>query len=68
MVQINLLKGLIKEHGETLEDFSKVIKKSMPTIQDRLKGNTPFSVDEISRIKKYYNLSNERLIEIFFAE
>ena len=68
MVKLNLLRGLIKEHDETLEDFANVIGKSMPTIQDRFKGKTKFSVDEIYLIKEHYNLSNDRLIEIFFAE
>ena len=68
MVQINLLKGLIKEHDENLEDFAKVINKSMPTVQDRLKGKKTFSVDEANKIKLHYNLSDERFLEIFFKK
>jgi antitoxin component HigA of HigAB toxin-antitoxin module len=68
MVKFNLLKGLIKEHGETLEDFAKVINKSMPTVQERMKGKTTFTVDEAFNIKLHYNLSDERFIDIFFRK
>ena len=68
MVQINLIKGLIKEHGETLEDFAKVIDKSVQTVQERFKGKTVFTVDEAFTIKQYYNLSDERFLNIFFKK
>lgn len=68
MVQINLLKGVIKENNETLEDYAKVIGKSVTTIQDRFNLKKQFTIEEAFRTKKYYNLSDERFLDIFFKE
>lgn len=66
MVQVKLLKGLIKENDETLEDYSKVIGKSVTTLQERLKGKSEFLRSELLKTKEHYNLSDERFLEIFF--
>lgn len=67
MIQINLLKGLLKEHDDSLEDYAKVIGRSLTTVQERFKkGN--FVRHEMLATKIHYNLSNERFMEIFFNE
>ncbi len=68
MVQVKLLKGLIKEHDETMEDYAKVIGKSVTTLQDRFKGKSDFLRSELIKTKKHYNLSDERFFDIFFKE
>lgn len=68
MIKTDLLKGLLRENGDTYQDFAKLIGRSITCVQDRLKGNTPFTWEELSTIKKYYNLSDERFLNIFFSE
>ena len=63
-----LLRALWKENGDTMEDYAKVIGKSVTTLQDRMKGKKDFLRDEMEKTRKHYNLSSERFMSIFFSE
>ena len=68
MVNVNLLKGLLRENGDTLKDYAVVIDKSVTTVQERFKNAKEFTRDEIYKTKKHYKLSDERFISIFFDD
>lgn len=68
MINENLLKGLLREHGDTLEDYAKVIGKSITTVQERLKQTKVFTHEELLKTKEHYKLSDERFLKIFFEK
>lgn len=68
MIKTELLKGLLRENGDTYEDYSKVIGKTVTCLQNRLKGKTQFTWEELKRTKEYYHLSDERFLNIFFSK
>jgi len=63
-----LLRALWTENGDTMEDYAKVINKSVTTLQDRMKGKKDFLREEMEKTRKHYNLSDERFMSIFFNE
>lgn len=68
MIKTDLLKGLLRENGDTYEDYAKVIDKTIATTQSRLNGKKQFTWTELYKTKEHYNLSDERFIEIFFRK
>ena len=68
MIKTELLKGLLREKGDTYNDYAKVIDKSVTCLQGRLKGKTQFTWEELAKTKTHYNLTDERFIAIFFSE
>ena len=64
----NLLKALLRERGETGNDFAKVIKASEKTAYSRLNGDTPLRLNELALIRAHYNLTDERFMSIFFGK
>ena len=68
MLRTDLLKGLLRENGDTYEDYAKVIGRTVTTTQKRLNGKKQFTWEELYKTKVHYNLSDERFIEIFFRK
>lgn len=68
MFKPELLKGLLRENGDTYQDFANLIGRSVTCVQDRLKGNKPFTWEELVKIRDYYTLSDERFLNIFFSK
>ncbi len=68
MVQFNYnkLKGLIKEKLGTQSKFADELGISRTSLYERLKGNVPFSQNEIHRAKKILNINNQELTAVFF--
>lgn len=66
LVNTNLLKALLKEHGHTAQDYAKVLNCSMTTAYNRINGLSEHSHTELYRVRHRYGLSNERFISIFF--
>ena len=66
MTKIALLKGLLKENGDTYSDFANIIERSKTTVLSRISGKTEFTRDELEKILQYYNLSEDRFLTIFF--
>ena len=64
----NLLKALLREKCETGQDFAKVIKVSEKTAYSKLNGSTPFTLNELAKIRAHYELTDERFISIFFGK
>lgn len=68
MTKIALLKGLLKENGDTYSDFANVIKRSKTTVLSRFNGESEFTRDELEKILQHYNLSEDRFLTIFFSK
>lgn len=68
MIKTELLKGLLRENGDTYNDYAKVIGRTVTCLQSRLKGKTQFTWEELIKTKEYYNLSDERFLNIFFSK
>ena len=56
-------------HNDNGESLSKAIGISRQTLSNKMSENHPADFDraEIAKIKERYNLSNDRVDEIFFA-
>ena len=63
------LKVEMLRHDETIEDLAKVLKVTRPTLSTKMNGGRiGFTQKEIAVIRDHYNLTPERMTEIFFAE
>lgn len=67
-INSNLLKALLKEYDDTVNDYADVIKSSPTTAYSRVNGSSEHTRDELMRVKDHYGLSNERFISIFFPQ
>lgn len=64
----NELKAEIVRHGETSAILAKYLGVTDATFSNKLNGkNAEFTQKEIGAIKNRYDLSNDRVCEIFFA-
>lgn len=65
----NLLKAVIKKHGETQADLAEALGLSLSNLNDKINGKSAsFRQSEIIAIKERYKLTAEEVDEIFFAE
>lgn len=57
------------KHDETGEHLAEILGISRQTLSNKMseKQGTEFTQSEIAKISEHYNLSNERIVEIFFA-
>lgn len=55
-VNLNKIKGLMREHGETQADLAKVIGKSEATVQNYLAGKTEMTCRILGDITKHYGV------------
>lgn len=65
----NELKIEMMRHNETGENLAAFLGISRTTLSCKMSANqnSDFTQSEIAKIKEHYNLSSERLTEIFFA-
>ena len=63
----NELKAEIVRHAETSSILAEVLGVTKATLSNKLNGKVEFTQSEIGAIKEHYNLSAERVAEIFFA-
>jgi len=64
-MNVNMLKGKIKERGETQESVAKAIGISSNSLSRKLAGKREFRLSEIIRLTDFLELDNP--CEIFFA-
>lgn len=64
------LKIEMLRHNETGEHLAEFLGISRQTLSNKMceKQNAGFTQKEIARIKEHYGLSNDRVVEIFFAD
>ena len=65
MVDVNKLKGKMKEHKKTQEEIAKALNLSTKTMNERLKYGI-FKTNEIDLIVSFLGLDKNEAIEIFF--
>lgn len=63
------LKIEMMRHNETGEHLAKALNISRQTLSNKMSENnsSDFTQQEIATIKSHYDLTNDRVIEIFFA-
>lgn len=65
MVDVNKLKGKMREHKKTQEEIAKALNLSTKTMNERLKYGI-FKTNEIDLIVSFLGLDKNEAIEIFF--
>lgn len=64
----NKLKGLIVENGENVEKLANSIGISTGSLYRKISGKTEFTLNEIHAITDHYNLTPDRMIDVFFTQ
>lgn len=68
-MNIKELKVEMIRHDDTGEDLAKALNISRQTLSKKINSdNADFTQGEIATIQKRYNLSGDRVSEIFFAD
>ena len=68
MTNKNLLKSKLALKGYTQKVVARKISMKEPTLTQKINSNQPFRVEEIAKIKKILNLTNDEVVEIFINE
>lgn len=69
MINVQLLKDIIKEHDETQSVLANAMGLSPSRLSAKInEQNTEFTLGEIQFIRDRYHLTNTQLVEIFFEE
>ena len=61
------LKGLIVSRDETQAQLAEVLNINPTTLNQKINNRARFFSDEMTGIKKHYNLTAEEFCDIFFA-
>lgn len=64
----NKLLGKIKENGATLQQIAEKMNISLSALRRKIYGKTQFNRQEIEKISDILKLTNQELLEIFFAD
>ena len=67
-MNIDKLKGKIREKGMTYKMLSKRTGIGLTSINHKVNGKKSFKQEEMSKVRKVLNLSDRETIEIFFWE
>ena len=67
-VNTNKLLGKIKERGETLQSIAEKMRISLSALRRKIYGQTQFNRQEIENVSEVLELTNQELLEIFFAD
>ena len=68
MTNKNLLKSKLALKGYTQKVVARKISMKEPTLTQKINNNQPFRTEEIARMKKILNLTNDEVVEIFINE
>ena len=71
MLDYRLLKSKATLHGMSTAELTRKLKEygteiSLPTMYNKMRGDTEFTRSEIQAIKEVLNLSDAEVIDIFF--
>ena len=67
MLDVEALRGKIKESGMTITAISRKMQISRATFYNKLNGKSEFRVLEVMRLGHILNLSSEEKKRIFFS-
>ncbi len=67
MANVNILRANIILKNLKLSEFSEMIGIKKSALYRKLSGKTQFKCDEIERISKVLDLTDEQIIDIFFS-
>lgn len=56
MVNLDKIKGLMREHGETQRDLANLLACSATSANNYLTGKTEMKVGDVVKIAKHYNV------------
>ncbi len=62
------LKIEMLKHKDKQVDLAKALGLKQANMSKKILGQVPFFADEMNAIRKRYNLTDRRTIEIFFEE
>ncbi len=68
-MNVNMLKGKIRENDMTQEDVANKIGLSLSRFNAKLNetGGAEFSLGEVQSMKKLFNLQSDQVDQIFFT-
>ena len=66
-MNVNELKVEMVRHGENGADLATLLDVSEATISSKMNSKTEFTRKEICKIKEHFDMSPERVDEIFFS-
>lgn len=61
----NKLKSILANQGKTQKELAKLFNCAYMTLNKKVNGEIKFSVNEIAELKKYLNLTDNEVVEIF---
>lgn len=67
-VNTNKLLGKIKEREETLQSIANKMQISLSALRRKIYGKTQFNRQEIEKMGEILELTNQELLDIFFAD
>ena len=65
MIKANIFKSKVALNNLLAKDILSELRITRQTYNQKLKGLQPFNNNEISKLKKLLNLSNDEVAEIF---
>lgn len=66
-MQLNKLKGKIREKNETYKTCAKALGKSETAFQLKINGKSPFYIDELNTLGDFLGFTQEEKADIFLS-
>ena len=64
-MNLNKLKGIIRERGKSYIDCSNAIGKSVASFNSKMNGKTSFYIEELEELGNYLGMTDGEKIEVF---
>lgn len=66
-MNINKLKGKLRECNVTYEKAAECLNLSIASFNNKMNEKSKFYIDEIDKLSKFLNLTDSEIIEIFLS-
>ena len=66
-MNLNKLKGLLREKGKTYQECADFLEMSITTFSDKMNGVRKFYIEELDRLGDFLGLSRAEKAEIFLS-
>ena len=67
-MNLNKLKGRIRESNKTYRDCAKTIGISTASFNSKMNGKSRFYIDELEELGNFLNMTGNEKLNIFFNE